>query len=355
MNHLILSIQKFLDEEKVNGTKPNTIRTYVSFLNKADNFKAEEGGLSEAWTRDDINAFIRSLQDEGYAATSIEVCKGITKKFWRWAGKPEIIDHLKIKMPEKSLRRDQILTVEDIELLIRESKDLKYKAIIAFLFDSEARISEVVRVIQVKDIQETPRGMIIPVYETKEKTDFRPIGCVYSAQYIRNYIESYNLKPDDILFDLAPGSVWRYLRDLGKRVGLKKPVRPHAFRHAGIVDMSLRGYSDAIIRKKVGHSPGSKMLSRYQHIINDDVLDATFGNSNIEKPKELITPKELIVKNKNVDLDIGKLQTDNEDLRAEIYQNQKDFEAMKAEMEQMKREQIAFFKNVKAKYEGVKV
>lgn len=307
MTDKIIPIQKFLDEEKINGTKPNTIRTYISFLRKADEFKAEEGGLSEAWTRDDINAFIRSLQDEKYAATSIEVAKGIMKKFWRWAGKPEIAEHLKVKMPEIRLRRDQILTVEDVNKMIEASKDLVEQALVAFLFESAGRINEVLPVL-VGNVKEVDGGLIVPIHETKSKEDFRDIACVFSAQYIRNLIQVYHLKPEDRLFPMVAVTAWRTVKKLGKEAGIKKPISPHKFRHAGITDMTLRGYPDAIIKKKVGHSENSRQTSRYTHICADDVIKYELGKNGHEKPKERITASELKVKNTNLELEVSALR-----------------------------------------------
>jgi hypothetical protein len=53
-------IQKFLDEEIVNGTKLETLRTYTTTLRRANDFKP----LSDTWTREDVNSFVISLSKE---------------------------------------------------------------------------------------------------------------------------------------------------------------------------------------------------------------------------------------------------------------------------------------------------
>jgi integrase len=224
------------------------------------------------------------------------------KKYFRWVYRlpkdqdAEITAHLKVKMPKTILRRDQIPTVEDINGMIGVSQDLMEQVLVAFLFDSAARINEVLPVL-VEDVKEVEGGLIVPVYETKAKTDFREIPCVFSAQYIRNLIQAHRLKPKDRLFPIVDVTAWRIIKKLAKAAGVEKRMCAHMFRHAGIIDMSLREYPEAIIKKKVGHSPDSKMLARYQHIIGSDVIDYTFGKTNHEQPKELITPEDLAAKN----------------------------------------------------------
>ena len=61
----------------------------------------------------------------------------------------------------------------------------------------------------------------------------------------------------------------------GKKAGIAKPCNPYAFRHAQATNMIQLGYNEYIIRKKLGWSSDSKMIGRYIHCVDDDVIDAT--------------------------------------------------------------------------------
>ncbi len=106
-------------------------------LTEANNYKP----LNE-WSKNDASAFILHIQgkksrfNKNYKVGTIEQFKLMVRKYFRWAGKPEIVAHLKVKLPKNNLSRDDILTVEDVNKLIETTMSPMYKAYIATLFES---------------------------------------------------------------------------------------------------------------------------------------------------------------------------------------------------------------------------
>jgi integrase len=278
---MITMIEKYLQDQQVNGLAKHTLKTEASCLKRAGTYKS----LSETWKKEDVNGFIMEMQKE-YSDATVETYKIILRKFFKWSGQPAIIAHLKSKRVNNNINRDDLLTTDDINKLIESTRNPKYKAMVAFLYESGGRIQEVLSV-NVKDVQTTDKGIVVSVPQTKTGNDYRRVLCVLSGQYLMNWIAYGGLKPDDVLFKLHKANAWRFLIKAGKGAGISKPCNPHAFRHAQATNMLQLGYNESIIRKKLGWTGDSKMIGRYVHCVDDDVIDATVEKNGtpIQKPQ----------------------------------------------------------------------
>lgn len=270
-------IEKYLNHQSVNkSVRDNTLRDQRSKLKIANEWKP-----LVKWTKDDVTGYVLHLKKEGYSIGYIENVKSLIKSFFIFHDKQDYVDKLKVKIEEKKLRKTEILTPADIDKLIEVAADNQYKALIALLFESGARISELLNV-RVKDIEENNKGMVIMIPATKTGEDYRPCACVMSAQYIRNHILYPPLKSEDLLFGISKVQVWLKLKEFGKIAGIDKPISAHKFRHAQATYMVRKGYNETIIRAKLGWMDDSGMIARYTHIDGKDVLNATYQMEGAE-------------------------------------------------------------------------
>jgi integrase/recombinase XerD len=316
-------IQDYLNELKINGKSKNTLTYQESILKETNAFKELPG-----WTKDDVNRFILALQGKN-KKSSVEVKKAILKRFFTWAGKRDIVEHLKIKFPRTSLKRDDILEIPEINLMIETTNSPMYKAIIAFFFESGGRVNEILpsentKGILVEEIRETDKGMIIPVHGTKTGDEDRSILCIFSAQYIRNHIAYSGLSKGDVLFPVKRPAVHVMLNKIAKKAGIEKPISPHKFRHAQAVDMLKRGYQDQITKKKLGWKDDSRMLARYSHVIDDDVIDATLEKAGTDIPRKPIAniKQTESLKIADASMQFNKLSEDYESLKTKYEEQQ---------------------------------
>ena len=104
-------IDKFLQELKINGTAEKTLTDYGRFLKNLNKIKS-----LEKWDKADVNRYIMEKQSECLIGT-VEICKVRLKRFFTWAGKSELVSHLKTKMPANNLCTSDILMAEDVNLL----------------------------------------------------------------------------------------------------------------------------------------------------------------------------------------------------------------------------------------------
>lgn len=286
-------ITAYLNEQSANGIKDSTLNKIRPTLKQMDEFL--NGDIRGA-TKEDITNFILSWNFEDKIAKdgrrihnikeSTKVTrKAIIKKFYTWLGEEDIVKNIKTRMPKNHLTQDDILTPEDINLLLKNTNSHFYKALIAVLYESGARIGEI-QALRVQDFKETDNGMMVEI--PTFKTDFpnRKMLLLFAAQYVRNFFSYANKDKNEIVFNRGKSPIHEMLKKIGNKAGITKKVNPHRFRHASATVMVQQGFNESIIRRKLGWSPTSGMIARYQHLADTDVMDAQLSvhGEKIERP-----------------------------------------------------------------------
>lgn len=85
---MISIIDRFLHELKITGNTEKTIRDYSKFLKNINRRKS-----LEKWDKADIHRYIMEMHNECLSGT-VDTYKVKVKRFFTWAGKPEIVNHL---------------------------------------------------------------------------------------------------------------------------------------------------------------------------------------------------------------------------------------------------------------------
>jgi len=85
---MISIIDKFLHELKITGTAEKTITDYSKFLKNINRRKS-----LEKWDKTDIHRYIMEKHNECLIGT-VDIYKVKIKRFFTWAGKSEIVNHL---------------------------------------------------------------------------------------------------------------------------------------------------------------------------------------------------------------------------------------------------------------------
>ncbi|KCZ71082.1 site-specific recombinase XerD [Candidatus Methanoperedens nitroreducens] len=306
-----MDIKEYIEELEANGFAKNTIRSYKQILERLNDFKE----LKDI-TKEDLVKFFRDFKgtDETKRLYQTKI-----KKFFKDLERAEVAEWIKPVRVKEKLTADDILTTEDINKLIESTGGIYWKALIAFLFESGCRISEA-KALKSKDFKETNEGMIVDIPTMKTASGFRRTALILSADYIRNLRVYSNSPPDSVIFHISASHTQVVLNEISNRAGIKKPVTPHAFRHAQATIMVQQGYNEAIIRKKLGWTPGSTMIARYQHLNDNDVVEATLKNNGKTPEKLIITEIKQAEKITLVDaaMQFSKLSQENETLKTEL-------------------------------------
>jgi integrase/recombinase XerC len=94
----------------------------------------------------------------------------------------------------------------------------------------------------------------------------RPADCHTDRIFI-----SLRRRPSSDTYEALDGrAVQQMLGALGRKVGTKKPVNPHAFRHSWVTNSLRAGASPIIVAKVAGHSDLAMISQVYQHLIDSD-------------------------------------------------------------------------------------
>ena len=288
------SIKQHLDTMKFNDASKSSLRNSRTALTGLELHAGK--GLSKI-TKDDITSYLLFLKEKHTEGT-LNIKKHYLKAFFVDNNRAKLVKDIKIKQSKGTLEPHDILSPDDITAMIKATENRRYKAIMAILYETGARVSELIG-IRVKDIEETEGGMICTIKneKTAKRTGigYRKVPLIMAAGYVRNYLLYVNLNKEDQLFDLNRNSINSTLKRIGRMAGIKKPVSPHKFRHAGATKDVIEGMQESIIRQKYGWTNDSNMISRYIHLNDNAVVEAVFGQDSNGKPIQVETADETII------------------------------------------------------------
>ncbi|MFH1376237.1 MAG: tyrosine-type recombinase/integrase [Candidatus Woesearchaeota archaeon] len=210
---------------------------------------------------EDVDKYVMYYIDRGSTHGTLNTLRKCVKVFFRWLGKPEIDDGLKIEpMLIKRNRTSDLLTSEDIKTLVGACKNLRDKVIIQLLYDSGMRVGELLN-LRIKDINFDDYGAEI---ELKGKTGERKIRVVDSVSILLQFINQHPFKNDreHCLFycfgskkfgsPLERPSIHSLLREVKDRTGIEKPTNPHNFRHSHLDYLGKCGFNERDIMMRAG-------------------------------------------------------------------------------------------------------
>ena len=167
-----------------------------------------------------------------------------------------------------------VLTPQEINAIIDATDNLKHKAIIATMYSSGLRVSEVIH-LHYDDISRT--NMTIHVREAKGRIDRYTILSKKNLDLLTEYWFKCG-KPRGILFPsswtgsyLDIGSVNQFFKASAKKAGITRRVSSHACRHRFESHLFESGVDIKYIQSLLGHvDPRSTDV--YLHVSNKTLL-----------------------------------------------------------------------------------
>ncbi|MBS3782617.1 MAG: tyrosine-type recombinase/integrase, partial [Candidatus Thermoplasmatota archaeon] len=237
----------------------------------------------EEATRDDIEELIIGLKRrDDINDTTKNDYKKLLKRFYKWVNDgeyPDCVSWLEInynnnngKLPE------EMLVEEDIEELIKNAKNPRDKALISILWETGARIGELVD-LTIGSIEDHEHGFKIVV---DGKTGSRRIPLIESVPYLNKWLKEHSGREDKTaplwinIGEVNTGEKMNYrairkmLNDVKKRSSVDKPVNPHNFRHSRATYMATR-FTEAQMCEWFGWVQGSDVPSKYTHLSGRDI------------------------------------------------------------------------------------
>lgn len=203
------------------------------------------------------------------------------------------IESLILERPKKSRFLPIVLSKQEVIDLLRNTRNIKHKAVLALLYSSGLRIGELLN-LELNDIDVDRRQIF--VRNGKGRKDRYVIMAESFRQLFHNYLMTYRPKryfvegPKPGVQYTAP-SIRGFLKRACKLARINKKVTPHTLRHSYATHLLEQGVDLRYIQELLGHSrPETTMI--YTHVSKRDML-------NIESPLDTLIKQMSAPQDKN--------------------------------------------------------
>ena len=267
----------------------NTIDSYIRDVKKLSNFAEKINKCELKINKSDIKDFIKEInEDEISARTQSRIISGI-KAFYKYL---ILEDYIKInpteliESPKIGMKLPDTLSVHEIDSLL-SAIDLSHpqgqrnRAILEVLYSCGLRVSELVN-LKLSNIRFNEGYVKVLGKGNKER--FSPIGSS-ALKYLKIYLKEVrihqNIKKDseDIVFLNRRGNkltrvmIFTIIKQLAEKIGLKKKISPHTFRHSFATHLIEGGADLRAIQEMLGHE-SITTTEIYTHLDREFLRDA---------------------------------------------------------------------------------
>jgi len=292
---LILNYKR---DQVLNGLSEATLLRNVGRM-KTVGKQAEEP--FDGMGKPEVKELVAWVHDQDYTDETIDTYKTVIKAFWGWLKDadgeriPEEVRWIQLTNGNgngDTLPKD-LLTKEEIEEQIDAAKNPRDKALISILYETGARIGELID-LTVGDIEDRQHGKKITI---NGKTGARRIPLVESVPHLNNWLNKHpNPEKDAPLWcKIQQGNPddqlgYRYIREkiLKKnmeRAGIDKPSNPHHYRHSRASHLATE-MTESQLCEWFGWVQGSNVPARYVHLSGRDIDNAYDQMHGLYEPDE---------------------------------------------------------------------
>ena len=295
------------------------VPTRIKYIDKLVHFATDFLKLDyDAATKADLKSAILSLDTatvkgkRRYTAHSRHTFRATIKKFYRWIAygdeyisyekrrtPPPIVSWLNTQLNAKEynkIKASDILTEDDVLLLINTTDRARDKAYITMLYELGARIGEHGS-LRIRHLSKSEHGYVV---DLSGKTGDRTPALILAAPYLDAWLNIHPVRddPDSPLWPRSnsePPLEPMYYQDLtnivrraAARAGITKRVYNHIFRHSRSTHVLVHGIMNETQAKLYfGWTPDSDMLNEYAHLRMIDVNRSYLASYGLGKEEEI--------------------------------------------------------------------
>lgn len=282
----LATLQKYLKSLEAEGISPARQYIYIRNLRK---FGVWVGKDYKKATLQDVEKIIADQVRKIPTAGGQQLILVSVKRFYRWLhgktkGYPKVVEWIDTSAKngkQKLLRPNEVLSPEEIQTLVDLSPNARSKALIAFLFDSGARIGEALN-IRFRDVFSEKQGVSVRL---SGKTGERIVWLLPSMQLFSAWLKEHPAKNDSAAFvfsvdgkdPLSYVAFSRLLSKLVRKAKICKRISPHRIRHAAVTAWKRMGMDNQICSKRAGWVGDTRQLDRYSHLSSADEKNAYYA------------------------------------------------------------------------------
>ncbi len=277
-----------LEDLQIRHYSPTTIRLYLYAIKE---FAKHFGKPPDQLGAEHIRRYQLFLTKEKTVSTSTYVLMVCALRFFYTHTLHRKVAIERIPFPRRERKLPMILSRDEVKALLEAPRDLRYRAMLAILYGSGLRVSEVAR-LKVADIDSARN--VLWVRSGKGRKDRQALLPPKLRELLRCYWRTR--RPTDWLFPGADPSqpvsvktIFRACRQAAHSAGIAKSVHPHLLRHAFATHLLEAGTNLRTIQILLGHA-NLETTARYLQVADVNVR-ATISPLESLESLHLIPPK----------------------------------------------------------------
>lgn len=265
-----LYLQTLEEAGKIRNLSPSTIDCYKNYVLV---FLKHANKNPEELTCEDVRAFLLAKKEAGLKATTLNLYNSSIRFFYRKVLRI-VWDDITIPRMIEEHKLPVVLSTKEIQLLLDATEDIKYKTMLATMYASGLRVSEVIH-LHYSDISR--KNMQIYIRESKSRQDRYTILSQRNLNLLTEYWYACG-KPRDILFPnkftgqyLTVSALEQVMRRSVQKAGISPDATPHSLRHSFATHLLEQGVDVRNIQALLGHRD-PKSTEVYLHVSNKTLM-----------------------------------------------------------------------------------
>jgi integrase/recombinase XerD len=281
--------QRMLEDLQIRHYSPTTIRLYLYAVRE---FAKHFGKPPDQLGAEHIRQYQLFLIKDKQASQSTCIQLVCALRFFYTHTLNHKVEIERIPFPRRERKLPLILSRDEVKALLEAPQDLRHRAMLAILYGSGLRVSEVAR-LKVADIDSARN--VLWVRSGKGRKDRQALLPPKLRELLRCYWRSR--RPTDWLFPgtragqpISVKAIFMACRKAARAAGIAKSVHPHLLRHAFATHLLEAGVNLRTIQFLLGHA-NLETTARYLQVADVNVRGTTSPLESLESLR-LIPPKE---------------------------------------------------------------
>ena len=263
----ILGFKSYLQVER--SLSVNSVDAYIRDVKKLANFSKSKKINELDISKSDLSDFVSTISKEGVSARSqSRIISGI-KAFYKYL---IMEDYIKadptelLESPKIGLKLPDTLSIEEIDKLIAaidlsKAEGERNRSMLEILYSCGLRVTELIT-LKLSNVSFVEG--FIKVIGKGNKERLAPIGKT-ALKYLNIYIgevrnhQNIQKGHEDIIFlnrrgkGLTRVMIFTIIKQLAEKIGLKKKISPHTFRHSFATHLIQGGADLRAVQEMLGH------------------------------------------------------------------------------------------------------